>query len=637
MRTLSLAVALAALSVSASATLRVGEERPVSSATALGIVSGNDVRLASNGRNHYAVWRDQASRFNGALLTPDGTPLPATWTDFKRVGHDLTASGTEFLVLTQRAGLPALVVSRIDAAGARVRETAVTADAGANARIIGNGARIFVIYQQASDNALHAIVFDSSLNILKNDFAITGPNHSAAPFAAAMFADRALIVWTSDLGSASAAQVDTRGVTKFLDLAIDAPFSSPALAVGATDARLVWIGASDTLQTMPIDVNGHPGARFTAATNATGMPDVDFDGADYWLAWQSPDGCENRFDVLVKQLTGPIAILSGDRPATLGRVRITHTSDRTKFIAWSASPCGSSEAIAVGRLLVGGTINEFSIGVPDQTEPDVAVGNGTTLAVWREAGGIRIARPNENYAVVSESGAQPHIAFDGAAFLVVWLDGSNVRGRLVRPDLTMDARFDIGSSVSAPLALDWSGDTFTAFWAGGAASITRNGVVTPLSLVDTIPQSLDVASRLAVWSDGSRIDGRFLGRSPFGIADGTNPRAACNASDCLVTWSQQGNAYSRTVSLTGIVGEPRLIGAGTAIPIFDGTAYQIILSDGARLTMGGEVITTNATSVAAAANGVGATIVYTRPTAESASRAFVIDVQQITRQRAIRR
>jgi len=106
---------------------------------------------------------------------------------------------------------------------------------------------------------MRAIVLSGSLNIITNDFAISGSNKLPAAFAATMLGDRALIAWRNDNGGGAAALVDTRGNVTPLDLLIDDAFIAPALASsGSDDARLLWYTGAHSLNAMELDANGKP-------------------------------------------------------------------------------------------------------------------------------------------------------------------------------------------------------------------------------------------------------------------------------------------------------------------------------------------------------------------------------------------
>jgi len=328
--------------------------------------------------------------------------------------------------------------------------------------------------------------------------------------------------------------------------------------------------------------------------------------------------------------------ISGDQPAGPGSVELVRSGDDL-FVAWLATSCDFSGEVASGRLLSGTTLNAFSLGFAAQITPDVVDANGTTYATWSEGGEIRVSRVNGPALTLAAVGSKPRIAFDGATLLVVWIDSnSRIVGRFLKisPNLTLAGdQFQIGDNADS-VALDWNGSTYVAAWSTsstpGAASITTNGIVSPLAGATSAGPS-DVSKNLIAWSDNAGVHGRFLGGNPFAIAAaGTSPHAACGTSDCLVTWIQNNDAHGARVSFVGTLLDPNttIAAHAVALPMWNGKFYRVVVSDGTAISIapfGGKLETVIAGSysdLALAARGDRALIAYTQ------IRAYVIEAEQ---------
>ena len=685
MKTLPLVVAAMSLAATLSAAVRVGDPVPVTSSNALAVVrANNELRLAGNGNNQYALWRDSAFRWFGIELTREGEPIAATQLTLTgRNGHDVTSAGGVFFALTERIEPRALVVSRIEADGTRAREVAINAEPS-SARIVASESRVFAIYQHEGDGAMRAIVLSGSLNIITNDFAISGSNKLPAAFAATMLGDRALIAWRNDNGGAAAALVDTRGNVTPLDLLIDDAFIAPALASsGSDDARLLWYTGAHSLNAMDLDANGKPGARFTVAMNTIPSHDVIWDGDEYRAVWLK-QGCDaSTYDVITGPLSGQSFIISGEHPATVGNARMVR-SGGDAFIGWIASRCGGGTPVAAGRLTTSPAINSFSLGVPDQVTPSVVVANGVTYTAWREAGAIRVGKPNQPSVLIATTGSLPRIAFDGATLLVAWIDDEKrIFGRFLNTDLVfLGELFQIGSGADS-VAIEWYGGSYTAVWnTPGAARITTGGNVTLLPAFLSTPTAGPpaISKNLVVWSEQvgeeqnkvSTILGRFIGEDKIftvatvraipnagsaGLLSGWSPRVVCGKSDCLVTWTQRNGpgrgteGHAARVSIDGTlldINVPRLFFRNDSVtdpiilPVWDGEAYSIVANDEAHISIGPfggtleTVIIGKFFEFAAMARPDGpAVIAYTKvtnpiPITDPGRRAFVIEAEQIS-------
>jgi hypothetical protein len=630
MRSLPLVALVAVLSMPAAAAIRVGDETPVTSSVDLAPMPASDLRVASNGESHYAIWRDANRNQFGILLGRYGEPQGATRAAFaNRLLYDVASGSRAFFIVGRRTdNVRALTVRRVEADGTLAREVAITADAGDYAHIATNGTRVFVTYEQASDGAIRGAVFNSSLDLLTNNFSITAPRQRNADYAIAVQGDHILAAWVSDAGGAGAAFVDTRGNLTPLDLVIDSGFTAPQLAASDSDFRLIWRGATDMLNVLTVDAKGKPGELATAVPQIASGYGIDYDGIDYWLAYTLPTSCENRFDVVLRNLTGggPATTVSAETPALSGWTPLVHTSDRFHFAAWIGARCGDANTSAMGRLAFAGPISSFSLGIPDQTQASIANVDGVLTTVWREAGAIRIARAGQPSAVVAASGTNPRIARN----LVVWVDNGTVFGRFA--DLQSNA-FVIGAAAEYA-AVDYVNGEYLVAWNHGTAYVEPSGLVVPLAPVSAAG-ALDVAFRLVVWSDGTSVFGRFVDGEPFAIGSGTSPRAACNGSDCVVTWSAGAQSFARRLADADAT-----VLAGSTVPIFDGFAFRLITDDGGTVsvrTYGAELATEIVKGVTGDVAAAPGAIAYGK-TSGAAMRAFLrtFDEYTPTRRRAAR-
>lgn len=186
----------------------------------------------------------------------------------------------------------------------------------------------------------------------------------------------------------------------------------------------------------------------------------------------------------------------------------------------------------------------------DESRPAVAWGTGRYLVVWSTPHAVRARFFAPQGPVLSsvfdlgsvDTPTEPHVAFDGQVFLVVWAGpAARFRGAIVHPSLGVQKTFDVGSSERTwpEIALVASGNGFA--------------LVTAVTDVNGTPNANGFPSDVGYFPVGS--DGAVAARVQ--VAPAVTPvfdlRASARGDEFLVAWTTAraiGGAEIRGVRVT---------------------------------------------------------------------------------------
>ncbi|ADO69210.1 DUF5011 domain-containing protein [Stigmatella aurantiaca] len=395
-----------------------------------------------------------------------------------------------------------------------------------------------------------------------------------------------LVAWEQG-GDVKAARVTSSGQvldTTPLSLAVSTGNErSPAVAARDGEFLAVWIGADNHLWGRR--VRASDGVKLGSSdlflgSAAVAPPEITFDVADYWVAWQGTRGGARK--ALITRVTSEGAVsgaelVTADVASDISAERgaIASVGSGLVLTAYLAKdPAGTTRGWL--RLVTAGQLHvsqERSPALPTlyggHNGHAVAEGNGIYFVAWSrlrstppvhpEIVGVRV-RVSDGAVLdpspVSLSGSRdtafdPAVAFDGTNFLVVWsnadllrIDGARVRASdgvlLDTSPLIIDRAFDGFSfsvqGVNPSVAFD--GTNYLVVW-GGGRGYNAPGFVNGIMGIRVRP------------SDGTRVESDSFAVARVGIeTSGTSfvPQVTHAAGHYLVAWVQGGQVKAARVS-----------------------------------------------------------------------------------------
>ena len=352
--------------------------------------------------------------------------------------------------------------------------------------------------------------------------------------------------------------------------------SYPSAGFGGTSYLAVWqdrrSGSSNDVYGARVNQSGTVldtgGIEISAAVNDQSCPSVVFGGSSYMVVWQdNRSGSDDVYATAVDP-AGTVLDTSGIAVCTAVNDQLCPAVafDGTNFVTvWYDHRNSTSNPDIYGaRLSTTGTVLDgggiaISMGEDLTYSPAVAFGGMNYLVVWgRERSGytpdIYGARVTPSANVLEPGGVliskstnsqdEPAVAFNGANYLVVWLDNR------------------------------------VGIWKIFAARVDTCGAVLDPGGIEIFPAQANSASYPAAASDGSNYlvvwgdnrgpvyatrigaSGNVLDVSGINIGSGGYPNVAFDGTNYLVVWDLcQGfmcstGIYGRHVSTSGVVIEP---------------------------------------------------------------------------------
>ncbi|MDC0713220.1 DUF5011 domain-containing protein [Stigmatella sp. ncwal1] len=409
-----------------------------------------------------------------------------------------------------------------------------------------------------------------------------------------------LVAW-EQAGDVKAARVTASGQvldTTPLSLAVSAGHErSPAVAARDGEFLAVWIGADGNLWGRR--VRASDGVKLGSSdlflgTAAVAPPEITFDVADYWVAWQGTRGGARK--ALITRVTSEGAVsgaelVTADVASGIAAERGAIASVGsglvlTAYLAKDSSGTtrGWLRLVTAGQLHVS---QERAPALPalygGSFGSAIAEGNGMYFVAWSriretplhpEIVGVRVrisdgavldpiplSLSGEHYATL-----QPAVAFDGTNFLVVWsnidiprIDGARVRASdgvvLDTPPLILDRASGTSFSIrgSHP-SVAFDGTNYLVTY-GGGRGYGAPGVVNGVMAIRVRP------------SDGTRIESDSFLVARLGIETegaGLGPQVTYAGGNYLVAWQQGGEVKAARISAsTGQVLDTSPLALGT--------------------------------------------------------------------------
>ena len=222
-----------------------------------------------------------------------------------------------------------------------------------------------------------------------------------------------------------------------------------------------------------------------------------------------------------------------------------------------------------------------------------AAGTGAGGGAWAE-GTARVGPDMDpDYRISGPEGTsaewEPAVAWNGTAYLVVWMDERNhdsrlrdIYGRRVSADGSPIGGDFLISGPGATAndenpAVAWNGTAYLVVWSDQRTSSSRGA---------------DIYGR-RVSAAGAPVGGDFLISGPGATGWDQGPDVVCSGTACLVVWSDErtssrgADVYGRRVSAAGapVGGDFRISGIGatsddwTPAVAWDGTEYLVVWSD----------------------------------------------------------
>ena len=397
---------------------------------------------AFDGMSFLVVWgdgRDNTSDIYGARVTPDGTVLDPSGIAISQAGHDqnhpaAAFDGTGFLVVWDdgRSG------ELSDIYGARVTPEGTVLDPQG-----------FVISQAAGWQEYPALGFDGA------NFLVVWENYRSG-----------------DTGDICGARLTPEGTVldSFVISQAEHYQGQPAVAYDGTGFLVVWdderSGSSEDIYGARVTPEGtvldSAGIVISQAGYDQQHPDVAFDGTSFLVVWA--DGRNDPSDIYGARVTPQGTVLDPSGIAISQAARWQYSPalgfDGGNSLVVSSDSRISDLDIYGARVTPAGTVLDstgfiVSQAVNWQDDPALGFDGANFLVVWmdnRSDGNVDIygARVTpegtvldpEGFVVLQAGGTQayPVLSFDGTNFLVAWQDnrgGYNICGARVAPQGTV--------------------------------------------------------------------------------------------------------------------------------------------------------------------------------------------------------
>ncbi len=194
-----------------------------------------------------------------------------------------------------------------------------------------------------------------------------------------------------------------------------------------------------------------PGGVLISGTHGpvAGTTSVAWDGQNWKASWPAADGTRVARVSAAGQVLDPGGVLLA---ANVQAGVSASAGNGSLQLAWSTF-AGTNEDVFTANVSasnVGGATRTVSLGAPSQMRPDVAMGSGGSMVVYRSSTAARnrvLAQPldaagnpltTEPVELASADGTEypgyPAVAWNGSLYLVTWNEATSVVARRVRPD-----------------------------------------------------------------------------------------------------------------------------------------------------------------------------------------------------------
>lgn len=620
----SLSLLLAVLSSTAAFASQT-PETPLADARCDAPAGASRYAVADDGA--YVVWTDQG-QFAGDVyqmrLSANGEPRIETRQVIGRGAVDdaLAVRGDHYAVFSSAR---LTTIRRSDGA-----EQAQIENGGSPARLSWNGSHFLIVYARANGNEQVAQLLDEHLRTIGSPITI---GFGCCGVAVKSVNGSFLVAWSDPAPAVHIMRIDDDGSVTSSSLALPTTRSQPLLAIDGSRVLLAWSSPSGhEINGALLSASGESiGEIMTIAQSQTEplfpVGAVASNGA-FAVGWIQ----NNTF--LTRSLDGGAATVVTTNATA---AQLTGNAG-TPFAAWMV---GSR---VFGRLLDHGDAHVITRGPADQLVGSIATDGFDALSAWTEEGRVRVGRIGMDGTRFDGAGllvadgehgqSSPQVAFDGTNFLVVWIEKGMVKARFLSRQATFDSEPMEMAAAAERVAVAWLGDEYLVAWSGaqaGAATVTANGIVTPLAgafgadrvvgalgiarsrrgaLIvygtqqDDVPQpsftpQITTISTLLLrdeqTSERHVIAAAKTGIGGLGQIFLRTPRVASDDDTFLVGWTQQNGpgrgseAYLVRLDGDGNRIDPALragISYGsssfppaTATPVFDGAGYQVISVD----------------------------------------------------------
>ena len=356
---------------------------------------------------------------------------------------------------------------------------------------------------------------------------------------------------------------------------------SPSVATDCTNFFVVWVlegtgvvGARVSGSGAVLDAGGVVLAP--PATGSQQNPTVAWNGHDYLAAWQEAPAAVSAIRGTRVSAAGvvrdPAGLAIGPLSASTRRMPTVAGVGDGFVVAWEDARVMPYGDLYLARVAADGTVRDPAGLHPfttfhTRTTPALSSDGARALLVWQDGdggyNGVQSALLGADglAGAVSALGTtygRPSAAFDGSHHLVAWARSSVVHLALLSPAGVVVAPVDrtLGTGAFGPPFLASGGAGFQGVVQGGgtpgvlAFRVSAEGTTaTPPSPISYLPNAQ------------------------------TDPRAASDGTDFLVTWSDRRNVLAARVSAAGVLRDaPPLTLANSALggrAAHDGTSWLV--------------------------------------------------------------
>lgn len=531
------AALLLSLALSLPITLPSGDFPITVSRTGLAPHYRDGIKLATNGRNHLAVWIDQrterwrlwATRVDAAGSALDGTGIP--------LGEDevfsfaVASDGENYAVAWERSGNDGIDLALIDGESGQVQRAPLHQIRGTPLALSWSGNEYTLVYQLYGNQSLFAATFGRDGHLFAKEVVVVKTTGYIAAAEIVSVGGERLVRWLEDRRM-YVARIGGPARTAVSDSDV---LSLGKLAASGDRLFVVYrtgdVGFPDfaRLRARILDANGSPiGAEFDAGEGRPNDNQLSavWNGQHFLLFtvgtdWRSilvtrftADGV--RIDSVPIPVNGETydvaaAIAEGQSLFVYSHRRI----DSGEPLQWMARPLGETSG---GRTI--------SLSAPNTGLPSVVWRGDHYLSVWLD----RFADSSDavfgRYApdgtpldaqptVLGQTFAEeerPSLASDGRDALVVWYVHQNtapdsIKGTVIKHDGSM-VTIDIAESpLRSDVGVSWNGSEYLVVWGSQDGTVWAMRIDSGGKLID--PQPVVIASeragnRPAIAWDGTR-------------------------------------------------------------------------------------------------------------------------------------
>ncbi|HSY48103.1 MAG TPA: hypothetical protein VLC46_04765, partial [Thermoanaerobaculia bacterium] len=510
-----------------------------------GPVGIESARVASDGRNFFAVWRTRTPSglvvIGGGRISPAGEALEQPSILFDSGSPDTLGSpdvvfvGENFLVAYQSGS--SVLLRRVTRDGQPDPAPVVISNSGMATWLATNGKTVLLA---TARNRIRMLAADGTPIGEERDV----PNAGYPPFYAGSNGDRYLIAYRSASdGSLPASFVLLEGNGDFLltqPIPLAGPDSPRTVNVASNGSSfLISMATDSSVGCVAVDSQGNAGTVQALDSHSGGAVATTWSGSEYTLVWaRTLDIVGARVDSSGAPLDAtPVPIASWPSYAQRYGAVFGGASNGKDTIIITGDQNGNSDdwhttgAIFTSLVqLDSEPANRRHVAIAnsarEQASGSIASNRTLSLVTWRESSGLDqavvraafIAADGQLGAPIDLGDAHPQsgtaVASNGRDFLVAYFDSNY---HLVARRVTLEGLTDPNPIVISPYgtpsdapAIGWSGRSYVVVTAGGTV-VTVAGISAEGTVI--VPQQLIKATQPA-----------------------DTPAVSCGASGCSVTW-----------------------------------------------------------------------------------------------------